>query len=494
MSFYRKYRPRVFAELDNASVRDTLLSFLKKNKSDLPHAFLFCGTRGTGKTTAARLIAKLFTCEHPKKNGEPCGACEACVGIAEGNYIDVLEIDAASNTGVDNIRDLRDKIMLSPSRGKWKVYIIDEVHMLSTGAFNALLKTLEEPPAHAVFILATTDQHKVPATIQSRCMTVLFKRPTLPEIAGVLTRISSAENIVISPDAIDMIANIADGSFRDAVKLLEQISLSGVNVTPKEVENVLSMSDAATITQFADAALTKQAKTALLLLHTTVTEGKDCKSLLVQVLEELERRLTAQVTGVAETQWNLSDLTELIKKLSAAYGEMRYTVIPQLPIEIAVVEFCETDNAPRRQPSTTLKQPEPGIIRTQLPAQRNRAVHNTPQPVIRPEPPKEATIAQISTGLITLEKLQEYWKDIIDAMKTVNHSAAGMLRSTRPKAVANGIVTIEAFYSFHQERLSDYKVKESVAVTLKKLFGESVSVEIVLGKKIAGKEQYAESI
>ncbi len=484
MSFYRKYRPRVFAELDNASVRDTLHSFLKKEKTELPHAFLFCGTRGTGKTTAARLIAKLFTCENPKKSGEPCGACEACVGIADGNYIDVLEIDAASNTGVDNIRDLRDKIMLSPSRGKWKVYIIDEVHMLSTGAFNALLKTLEEPPGHAVFILATTDQHKVPATIQSRCMTLVFKRPTLAEISGVLNRISASEKIDITPEAVDLIANIADGSFRDAVKLLEQVGLSANTVTRTEVENVLSMSNADTIVQFTDAVLKRQAKQALTLLNTAVTEGKDCKSFLTQVLAGLEQRLTAQVTGSAATGWVLTDLTDVIRKLSLAYGEMRYTSIPQLPIEIAVVEFCEAGavSKPKAVPPVLPPQKPAPVPSAPVAHAVPAAKSSVPAPTVREAVP-EVEIAPISTGLITLEKLQEYWKEIIDAMKTVNHSAAGMLRSTRPKAVANGIVTIEAFYTFHQERLSDSKVKDGLAGTLKKLFGEPVKVEVVLGKK-----------
>ena len=179
MSFYNKYRPKTFDELDSAKVKALVGSFLTKKKEELPHAFLLTGPKGIGKTTTARLIAKFFNCLSPRKNGEPCGVCDLCVHIAQGNALDVYEMDAASNTGVDNIRDLKDKISLAPSQARWKVYIIDEVHMLSTGAFNALLKTLEEPPMHTVFILATTDLQKVPETIQSRCLMIQFQKPEI---------------------------------------------------------------------------------------------------------------------------------------------------------------------------------------------------------------------------------------------------------------------------------------------------------------------------
>lgn len=495
MSFYRKYRPQVFNEIDNAAVRDTLLSLLKKDKSELPHAFLFCGTRGTGKTTAARLVAKLFTCEHPKKTGEPCGTCEACLAIADGNFIDVLEIDAASNTGVDNIRDLRDKIQLTPSRSKWKVYIIDEVHMLSTGAFNALLKTLEEPPAHAVFVLATTDQHKVPPTIQSRCMTVVFKRPSLPEISGVLTRIAAAESIAITPEAVALVATAADGSFRDAVKLLEQVSLAGKQITPAVAEEMLALSGGETVQQLVTAVLERRAKDALLLIETAVGQGKDCKSLLAAVLERLEQLLKTQVITGVQT-WPVADLTAAIRGFSQAYGDMRFTALPHLPIEVAVVEFCERVGGVAAVPVVPAPSAKPTPAPRTAPPSSGKS---TAVPAAAP-PPAAVTVTAtvvpdtgdavlpaapgtIGDGLITLDKLQEYWKDVIESVKNVNHSAAGMLRSSRPKAVADGIVTIEAFYSFHQERLSETKTRDSVAGTLKKLFGAPVKVEVVLGKK-----------
>lgn len=474
MSFYRIYRPQVFEELDNIRVRETLLSLLHKEKKELPHAYLFSGPRGTGKTTAARLIAKLFQCEKPRKNGEPCGSCDQCRAIAKGTAIDVLEIDAASNTGVDNIRDLRDKIMLAPSVAKWKVYIIDEVHMLSTGAFNALLKTLEEPPEHAVFILATTDLQKVPLTIVSRCMHIAFTRPASGEIIGALKRIIEKEKITINKEALDVIADAADGSFRDAVKFLEQVSFSKGNITAAVAAELLSLSDQQLAHEFITFLSHKDAKNALGTISQLVEKGKDIKTFLVGILGLLERQL---ITWATEGSFTLSpseghtsssfgsreELTDAIRRLSGAYAEIKGSSIAQLPLELAVVEFCSKDDL-------RIKKEEQ---------------HKTERPKAEPISQKieEKEDDMQSLGMLTIEKLTECWKDFIEALKPFNHSVAGVLRSARPKDVKHGIVTIEAFYKFHQEKLLEPKTRDILATVLKKLFGEKVKVEIVLGKK-----------
>jgi DNA polymerase-3 subunit gamma/tau len=193
MSFYRIYRPQIIEEIDNIVVREAILRLLGKPKKDLPHAYMFTGPRGGGKTTAARIIAKLFNCTHPSADSGPCGKCDQCVSIAEGRNLDVLEIDAASNRGIDEIRALRDGINLVPASADHKIYIIDEVHMLTTEAFNALLKTLEEPPAHAVFVLATTNPEKVPVTIKSRCVNISFAKASVEEL--IFNRCFSKRNI-----------------------------------------------------------------------------------------------------------------------------------------------------------------------------------------------------------------------------------------------------------------------------------------------------------
>ncbi len=441
MSFYRIYRPQVIEEIDNVAVREQLLSLLSKDKKKLPHAFLFTGPRGAGKTTAARIVAKLFNCTKPRKSG-PCGTCDQCVSIADGRNLDVLEIDAASNRGIDEIRQLRDAINLTPSGAGFKVYIIDEVHMLTTEAFNALLKTLEEPPAHAVFVLATTDPQKVPATIKSRCVGISFHRATASELAAALAHIVTAEKIKIDKDALELLTASVDGSFRDAVKLLEQVSFHKGKITVEVVRNLISLSDVSVIAKFFEELTKKDTKKSLVVIEELVKDGKDIKTFLVDCLRELHGKLLA---GDA-------DAGELIHRFTEAYGLMKVSPIAELPLEVAIVEYCGEASVPAAPPSPLSPQ--------------------SPQPSSSPD-----------FGLLTLEKLTEHWKDFIEELKPFNHSVAGVLRSARPKSVARGIVTIEAFYPFHKDKLSESKTKDVLIQVLKKLFGEKVKIEIVLGKK-----------
>lgn len=512
MSFYRTYRPKVFEEIDNTSVREALRSLLTKDNDKLPHAFLFTGPRGTGKTTAARLIAKLFNCTHPKKSGEPCGECDMCTGIAKGTLMDVLEIDAASNTGVDNIRDLKDKIMLAPGIAKRKVYIIDEVHMLSTGAFNALLKTLEEPPEHAVFILATTDPHKVPLTVQSRCLVLSFTRPSIDELVVAMNRIIKAEKLKIPVDAVKIIAEHADGSFRDAAKLLEQVSLAGEPVHAEGVRKLLAISEERHATDFLSALHKRNAKEALTICETLAGEGKDIRAFMIVVEKTLHRRLLSLAEGNKDDMWTINDLSDLMRRFAFAFAEMKYSPISQLPLELAVVEFCESKQPVGDSPQLPAKRSgsETVIARslaTKDPQQEiKESVVNKPSredTIVSPGVHTRTTVADAGSkpeepthgahassipasaafGLITLEKLTEHWSDFIAELRPFNHSLSGVLRSTRPKSAGDGKVVIEAFYPFHKERLDESRAKEVLVSVLKKLFGEAVKVEIVLGKK-----------
>jgi DNA polymerase-3 subunit gamma/tau len=442
MSFYRIYRPQIIEEIDNVAVREQLLSLLTKEKKQLPHAFLFTGPRGAGKTTAARIVAKLFNCTKPTKHG-PCGKCDQCSSIADGRNLDVLEIDAASNRGIDEIRQLRDAINLAPSSATFKVYIIDEVHMLTTEAFNALLKTLEEPPAHAVFVLATTDPQKVPATIKSRCVGISFHRASAAELSAALKRIVTAEKIAIDEAALSLLAGSVDGSFRDAVKLLEQVNFHKGKISEDVVRNLISLSDESILAKFFEGLAKKDARVSLSIIGELVAQGKDIKIFLVDCLRRLQTEL---INGAPESK-------ELIRRFTEAYSFMKVSPIAQLPLELAVVEYC-ADAAPTKPPSPTT---EPALS----------AADDTP----------------VSFGLLTQEKLAEHWKDFIEELKPFNHSVAGVLRSARPKSVVRGIVTIEAFYPFHKDKLSESKTKDVLIQVLKKLFGEKVKVEIVLGKK-----------
>ncbi|MBI5620442.1 DNA polymerase III subunit gamma/tau [Candidatus Gottesmanbacteria bacterium] len=500
MSFYRIYRPKVLDELDNVTVRQTIERLLTKPKNELPHAYLLTGPKGTGKTTTARLIAKLFNCEKPESSGAPCGLCSQCKAISDGRHLDVLEIDAASNTGVDNIRDLRDRIALAPAQAPWKVYIIDEVHMLSTGAFNALLKTLEEPPSHAIFILATTDPQKIPATVTSRCQHISFSKAKNEDLVHALTRIAKKETMHIDDDALQFIADNADGSFRDAVKMLEQMSFIQGAVNIDLARQTLALSDDTRRNAFITFLLAHNTSGALGEIQKLVADGIDIKSFLVSCLALLEKRLVDHVCH-AQSQENQtiesSSLSTLISRLTQAYSELRLSPIPELPLELAVIEYCH-DDSQREAPS------EPAIPET-LPVVQSKPsvtpphpnVNSDPAPVISTSPvisakahlamapAKRAVIQNKDTpsGLITLEKLDQHWKDVIDELKPYNHSVAGVMRSTRPKSVEDGIVTIEAFYPFHKEKLSEVKTREAIAEVFKKLFGEKVKVEVTLGKK-----------
>jgi DNA polymerase III subunit gamma/tau len=470
MSYYRIYRPKVIDEIDNVAVRQQLLNLLNKEKKDLPHAYLLTGIRGAGKTTTARLIAKIYNCEKISKKNGPCGECESCKSIEKGTNLDVLEIDAASNRGIDEVRLLRERIGLAPSHSPYSVYIIDEVHMMTTEAFNALLKTLEEPPTHVVFVLATTDIQKVPTTIKSRCLLIPFTRASHAELMIALKRIVEREKLNIDNDSLILLAESADGSFRDAVKLLEQASLTDKKITAPDIQTMLSLSDTDTINFFLDAVSDKHLAEALKLLKKISDSGTDIKVFLSECMKNLEVQIVASALGKTPTKkWNTITASDFLHRLTKAYGELKVSPLPEIPLTLAVIDhinFFRTTDLDVSKPKEKLAEPV-------LPASTNG--------------PKSITDINIaeddSLGLISLSKLHDHWPDIIEELKTFNHSIAGMLRSTKPKSVTGGTVCIEAFYKFHQEKLSEVKTREILSQVFKKLFGEKVKVEIVLGKK-----------
>lgn len=460
MAFYRIYRPQVIDEIDNARVREQLSSLLRKDRKSLPHAFLFSGPKGTGKTTAARVVAKIFNCTKMSKVAGPCGKCEQCTTIALGTNIDILEIDAASNRGIDEMRTLRERIGLSPSAASFKVYIIDEVHMLTTEAFNALLKTLEEPPSHAVFVLATTDPQKVPATIISRCIHIVFSRASKEELISALGRIVKKERIKIDKEATSRIADLADGSFRDGVKILEQASLHRGTITPAIVEKLASAPTSRKTDDLLAALFAGGTNRAIEIVEQFVAEGGDVRAFLLQCLGALHVALLASLQEKKDDS-SLARIKGAIELFTQAYADMRISPIAHLPLELAIVEFAGGNEKSGEEP----------VAKAEGAAVVQKAVEQ------KDEGPDE------SLGLLTLEKLTEHWLDFIAATKPFNHSVSGVLRSSRPTSVSRGIVTITAFYPFHKEKLSEVKTREVLAGVLKKLFGERVKVEIVLGKK-----------
>lgn len=472
LAFYRKYRPQTVEDLDSEAVRAELTTVLKSGR--VPHAFLFCGPRGTGKTSSARILAKAVNCTD-KKGFEPCNKCEACLSITNGSNVDVIEIDGASNRGIDEIRDLREKIRLSPSSLKKKVYIIDEVHMLTSEAFNALLKTLEEPPTHAFFVLCTTEAHKIPETISSRCRNINFKRATKAEVLRSLRRVVGGEKIEIEKEAMDEIAKQADGSFRDGVKLLEQVSLLNKKITKNDLIKELYLES------FFDNLFKRDAKTAIDFINKTFENGVDLKVLNIKILDYL-RNLLLIKNGVAVEEeiknydFASDDLLKLVDLFSKAAVDYKTAVIPQLPLELAVVGWCKNKD-------------EKKIIFEEIEEKKEEL------PPKKDDKKTEEKIEMVSVSSspskITLENFRERWLEILKSVKPHNHSVEAFLKACSPMVWDGRYLTLEVFYKFHKERLEDEKCRSLVEKIVSDVMQEVVKLKFVLGggKRVVKSEE-----
>lgn len=358
VALYRQWRPQDFdALVGQKAVKTTLKNALASGK--IAHAYLFSGPRGTGKTSMARILAKALNCEQGP-TAEPCGQCGNCQRIVQGTSLDVIEIDAASNTSVDNIRDLREQVAFTPAESRYKVYIIDEVHMLSTGAFNALLKTLEEPPAHAVFILATTDPQKVPATIQSRCQRFEFRRVTVDEIAEHLAMVAAGSGIEADADALRLIAIQAEGGMRDALSLLDQCGVMAKRVTVATVREVLGIVGREALHELTGAIGRRQLPQALATLNLLLEQGKDVKQVLTELIEYL-RALVLYLAVPDYEEIYLTDTKEALAELAPLFGrdrllaaeerlhsaiqELRGSMRPRITAELCLLDLCRVEGS-----------------------------------------------------------------------------------------------------------------------------------------------------
>ncbi|MFS8159247.1 MAG: DNA polymerase III subunit gamma/tau [Candidatus Roizmanbacteria bacterium] len=341
--FYRTYRPQTVSELDTPEIRDRLTAILKSDP--LPHAFIFAGPKGIGKTSIARIIAKAINCEKNKFSGEgdsiePCNKCQTCKSITAGQAVDVIELDGASNRRIDDVRALNTSVSLSAVYTSYKVYIIDEVHMLTNEAFNALLKTLEEPPSHVIFILATTELDKLPPTIISRCMLVQFTKASPEDIVHMLERVIKKEKVKAEPGTLEYIADHSDGAFRDAAKILEEASLTSKEITVEIVKQILGMDQGAQ--SLLDLIVKKDVKALFSFLEDYQNQGKSSKVLIETVLHTLHDLLLSKQSGKESTislDLSSKQIFLLMKEFQQAYKDIKYTPIPTLPIEIAVIEY-----------------------------------------------------------------------------------------------------------------------------------------------------------
>lgn len=457
MVFYRTYRPQKIEDLDNELVRQSLYSIF--SKPNFPHAFLFTGPKGLGKTSAARIVAKVINCEKHKgvksfkseKEIEPDNKCLQCVSITAGNNLDVFEIDAASNRGIDEIRDLKEKIKLSPFKASKKIYIIDEVHMLTTEAFNALLKTLEEPPSHAVFILCTTEIQKVPETIASRCFRINFTKATPEELFRSLNRIVKAEGIKTDKEALMEIAALSDGSFRDGAKIIEEVATYAGRKTitsdlVNEKYNTLGIGKS--VSEMLEALAKKDVKKGIALSRELAKQGMDFKFFIEQLVNRLHLMLLIQVgveKGSPELNLSTEEIQKLFELLSEAYNDTKYAVLPQMPLEIVVLEWGS------KEESTPLKV--------------ESSIEEVPV-VVNPTPRSNSS--------------NSFFGQFMDEVKLENHLIAGVLRSCSAEEVADGKLNILANSKFHKEKLEEAKTMVLLEEAAEKLLKKKIKIQIFI--------------
>jgi DNA polymerase III subunit gamma/tau len=446
MNLYLKYRPKTVDELDLSGVRKTLTEMMTAN--NLAHAYLLTGPRGAGKTSTARVLARIVNCEHnDKKLGEPCNICDACKSILDGGAMDVIEIDAASNRGIDDIRELKEKIRLAPSILRTKVYIIDEVHMLTTEAFNALLKTLEEPPSHSLFILCTTELHKVPETIVSRCVQVQFTKATAEEMKRSFARVVQGEGKSVDGDALEYLATSVDGSFRDGVKVLDQVLSHLDKVTLADIEQVVSGSVGYKIESLAHALAKKDVTESLAKLNEAVVNGVDLTYLLLSLMRALRDMLLQGSIAV--------EVTKLIFSLDEVARRLATSLDGELLIQVAIVEWCGTS-------------PDETVHKIEKSEAKVETIHV-----------EDAPVAVSAIGVT--EDGREVWKQILGSLGQNNLALDTILSKARPGNIHGDELTVYVQYDFHKQQLMSEKNRAKFEEIITKAVGRPMKVRCEIG-------------
>ena len=493
-ALYRQYRPEVFEEVIG---QDHIVRILKNQiaTDSTSHAYLFCGTRGTGKTTTARLLAKGLNC---LSDGErPCGVCANCQAIKEGSFLDVIEIDAASNNGVDNVRELRESVKYPPSAGRRKVYIIDEVHMLSTEAFNALLKTLEEPPEYVTFILATTEVHKLPATVLSRCMRLDFKRVPESVLMEGMADICVKIGIDVTEDALRIIAANADGSVRDGLSILDQcISGRDMKVDAEEVLEFLGASGYEDFIELTDMVRKKRTEEAIAFLNGILSDGKDVRQFMRDWISHYRNLMMVKFMRNPETVVSMSaeniermrrqaavleleDINRGIMELSTMANEARWSTQPRILLELAIVrlcmgagqireltevEFTEPEpvltpvkkTAPAKAPVKKAEEPAPVIVEEPAPVKQEESMQvQTEEPVIEmPVEPAPVEAAPVGPALAEMQNgfdCEDIWNKVFEDGENEKGSINIIRNSARLKSIDENTFTVEANNAFFKD-------------------------------------------
>ena len=437
-ALYRKYRPQGWAEVvGQEHVLQTLKNAIVADR--VGHAFLFAGPRGTGKTTLARLLAKAVNCLAEDRAARPCNQCEHCKAVNENRFMDLIEIDAASNNGVDDVRDLRDKINFAPTQGKYKVYIIDEVHMMSGGAFNALLKTLEEPPPHAIFVLATTEIHKIPATVLSRCQRHEFRRVPVDEIVRQLKHIVNAEKLQADDDALILIARQAAGGMRDAISLLDQLSSTGTKITLTLAQSVLGTATSQSVLNVIASIRDREPARGLEEIHRTLDSGADPRSLARQIVEYLRGLMLIQMGNADQVEatadvkkqmhahasgFSTNDVLRMMKTFNNAATDLRGGWQPSLNLELALAEVMEN----------------PQVVALQIP-QAAEAPKAKPKGESQIQKTESVSTVKKEAGISSSDVLK-VWKSIAQSLSKSQANLGALLNSVKMIDVQGDTLTL----------------------------------------------------
>ncbi len=506
--FYRKWRPQSLAEfVGQEHVTHTLLNALATER--VSHAYLFCGPRGTGKTTTARNLAKAINCLTNGK-GEPCNKCSMCLAITEGRALDVIEVDAASNRGIDEIRNLREKVNYAPNEARRKVYIIDEVHMLTKEASNALLKTLEEPPPHVVFILATTEAHKLLPTILSRCQRFDFHRYSLADMMTVLSRVCEGEGIHIDAEGLKLIARAATGSLRDALNLLQQANtFYGSEINLAQVQAMLGISGDQRAKEVVKHIVNQDITAGVTTINNVNSDGLDLRQFHRELVEYLRLLLlvkTGSSDSIELTAEDLKELKELAAKASLPvilkavkrFGQLELSLdnYSTLPLELALVDctIAETEEKkehvqthyyePLPRKTTPAVQPPPPRPKTTAPPEKRAREQAVAKPIAT-EKPAPSTTPKAETGPAAIgniiEQLQQQWSKMIsNAPDGLSKTpAAALLRSARPISIENDTLTVSIRHQYHKEKMDNLENQKTADKIVSSFLGRSCRVRCV---------------
>ncbi len=494
-ALYRKWRPQTFDEVvGQEHVTQTLRNALASGR--VGHAYLFAGLRGTGKTTMARLLAKAVNCLADDPALRPCNRCAICRAVSEGRLLDLIEIDAASHTSVDDVRELREKVGFRPNECRYKVYIIDEVHRFSGSAFDALLKTIEEPPDHAIFVLATTEIHKVPATILSRCQRFDFRRIPLQQIVQRLQKLVEAEGISAEPEALALIARSATGSLRDAESLLDQLAATdGGGITLAQVQATLGTVDAELVAGLVDGLAERDVGAGLALINQALDQGVDLRQFTRQIVEHLRGMLLLKLQGAAlldlsaealerlaaqAGQMGTPELVQAIKRFNQAEAELKGGWQPQLPLELALVELVTGQQGgaisapPAVNSRSVAVKPDKGQAKAE-PLEANDGEGEEAAPA-QPESQPSAQVEKTAAGGLTVEVVQQRWPQVLAEMKARDKGIQALLNSTHPADVRDGIVILNVDHEFARGKLSEQQTKRLVEEVLSQICEQDCQV------------------